>query len=204
VATGSGKYRSIHFAHHAKIGTIDDPEYSYFEPLTFWFIIKALIGLKVFDVFSARKAFSKRETGQNYFNAWTICGVLLHATLLLGALIMGNWGLVLAWLVGVACVFPLFGALRTLLEHRHPDASSVIDYKKTDHGQYSRIFGSGLFASVFGGAGFNRHLIHHWVPSLSCTRFSEMEAFIKDTPVKNFYVTRETTYFRTFRELYGK
>ena len=33
------------------------------------------------------------------------------------------------------------------------------------------------FSRYFGGAGFNRHLLHHLDPSISYTRFDEFERF---------------------------
>ena len=35
--------------------------------------------------------------------------------------------------------------------------------------------GDGPLASTLGGAGFNRHLLHHWEPKISYTRFRELE-----------------------------
>jgi len=32
-----------------------------------------------------------------------------------------------------------------------------------------RLFGDDFFSCTFGGAGFNRHLLHHWEPQISYT-----------------------------------
>ena len=45
-------------------------------------------------------------------------------------------------------MFPFFGALRQLLEHRDEEASVDVNYCVTDHGAATRIFGDGLFAGL--------------------------------------------------------
>lgn len=197
-----GRYRTVHFAHHANLGNTDDTERSYFEPLTLWFVIKSLTGLKVLEVLSVRGRKTKEKTGQSYLNLWTIGGVFVHGAILAGSLTFGLWEIAAAWALGIGVVFPFLGALRQLLEHRRPDASRSVNYTEVPHGAYTRVFGSGLCASILGGAGFNRHLIHHWDPTLSCTRFSEMEKFIEDTQIGYLYDRRKSSYLQTFKELF--
>ncbi len=109
--------------------------------------------------------------------------------------------LAVAWLFGVGAVFPFFAGLRQLLEHRAVDAGRDLGYYATAREPYSRVFLPSWFSRTFGGAGFNRHLIHHWDPQLSYTRFSEMERFLKESQLGDFYRSRETTYLRAFRVL---
>jgi fatty acid desaturase len=112
--------------------------------------------------------------------------------------LLGLWAAAAAWLLGVAVMFPFFGALRQLLEHRDDKAAASVDYRLTDHGAVTRMFGDGPFASTFGGAGFNRHLLHHWEPTVSYTRLKDLEAFLADTDLKDALAQRTTSYGRTF------
>jgi fatty acid desaturase len=107
-----------------------------------------------------------------------------------------------AWVLGTVMFFPLFGALRQLLEHRDPSADPCVDYNEHDHGAYTRVFGPGIFASVFGAAGFNRHLLHHWEPQVSYTNLHEMEAYLLKTELASVIEQRRSTYLKTFLSLF--
>ena len=98
--------------------------------------------------------------------------------------------------------FPFFGALRQLLEHRHPDAEASIDYSVTPHGEYTRIFGNSGFDCIFGAAGFNRHLLHHWEPQLSYTCLADMEAYLQRTELAPLLAQHKTTYIKAFIALF--
>src|SRR5262249_27645791 len=113
------------------------------------------------------------------------------------AITAGVW-ISLAWFFGMVALFPLFSSLRQLLEHRDIAASRDLDYGKVPHGAVSRLFGSGLIASTFGGAGFNRHLLHHWDPLIPCTRLIEVERFLLDTSAAGLIRQATTSYWRTF------
>ena len=82
-------------------------------------------------------------------------------------------------MIGVGVFLPFFGALRQILEHRAPEADGGVDYARTPHGAYTRIFHGGLFAKTFGGAGFDRHLLHHWEPQVSYTRLADLETYLR-------------------------
>jgi hypothetical protein len=88
-----------------------------------------------------------------------------------------------------------------LLEHRAEDARADVDYRVTDHGAVSRMFGDSLVARTFGGAGFNRHLLHHWEPTVSYTRLAELERFLLDTDAAAVVQARRTTYGETLVRL---
>jgi hypothetical protein len=100
-------------------------------------------------------------------------------------------------------VFPLLATLRQALEHRDDKARSDIDYAKTDQGAYTRLFGDGWFARTFGGAGFNRHLLHHWEPHVSYTRLADLERFLASTPIAAVMEMRRTSYGEAFRRLFS-
>lgn len=99
--------------------------------------------------------------------------------------------------------FPFFIGLRQLLEHRDEFAKGDVDYHRTPHGAVNRMFGSGPLASTFGGAGFNRHILHHWEPQLSYTRLKELEAYLMDTDFADILRSRRTTYVSIFVRLFN-
>src|SRR5262249_20253088 len=161
----------------------------------------ALTGIQVLRVLSGREALLQapgdrpaRRPGQ----LLKIVGGLMHATIVLGAAWFGFWSLAIGWTVGFLVVFPFFGAVRQVLEHRDEKADSSVDYAQTPHGPINRLFGDGPLASTLGGAGFNRHLIHHWEPQISYTRLREVERFLLETSAAEDLRRRQTTYWRTF------
>jgi fatty acid desaturase len=208
-------YRVVHWQHHRKIGTVEDSEFTYFFPLNLSFLVRGILGIRAIEVFLARKkmmqggraaeaAESERaKSGQRSSLAVRVflTGIALHALIVAGLLLV-SWVAAASWVLGVAMVFPLFGALRQLLEHRSPVADPDIDYTGTDHGAYTRIFGDGPLASTFGGAGFNRHLLHHWEPQVSYTRLPDLELFLMRTELQPVLAARRTSYVRTFRGLF--
>jgi len=64
------------------------------------------------------------------------------------------------------------------------------------------MFGRGPFSSIFGGAGFNRHLLHHWEPSVSYTNLPALEAYLLDTEAAPLIEMRRSSYFKTFARLF--
>jgi fatty acid desaturase len=133
-----------------------------------------------------------------------ILGAAVHC-LILGGLWLSGWSAAaLAWILGVGGVMPLLNTIRQVLEHRTMDARAEIDYARTNQGACARIFGTGLFASTFGSAGANRHLLHHWEPEISYTRLAELERFLADTPMHVVMEKRRTTYYAAFRSLLSR
>src|SRR5580704_17386424 len=199
-------YRKVHFQHHRALGTTDDSEHSYFFPLNLVFVAKGLFGLRALEVVLARRGVLRRaepDAAGPRLHKQLVIGALVHGTIVLACLAAGYWASALAWAAGVALVFPFFGALRQLLEHRAEDARADADYRKVDHGAVSRMFGDGLIAQTMGGAGFNRHLLHHWEPGVSYTRLPDLERFLADTPLAAVMARRTTTYGRIFRRLFA-
>ncbi|KAF1684807.1 fatty acid desaturase [Pseudoxanthomonas broegbernensis] len=204
-------YRKIHFQHHRSLGKTDDSERTYFSPLNPAFIMKGISGLLVLAVFTTRRSIvdtkvqarEKQSAGGLSIRACVIAaGVAIHATIVSTMLYLGLWGVAIGWVMGVGAFFPFFGAMRQLLEHRSDLASSAIDYTSTDHGPHTRMFSDNWFDRTFGGAGFNRHLLHHWLPMISYTRLGDLENFLLGTSLKSIIESRRTTYFRAFRKLF--
>ena len=196
-----GQYRSIHFDHHRLLGTPDDPEHSYFEPLTPGSLLRSLMGVTL-----VRAAFRRIQGGAGQSGASdyrvVLAAALLHGTLVLAALTSGFFPLAAAWIGGVLVVFPFLSTVRQTLEHRGEGARVDVDYASVPHGETNRIFGDGIMSAMLGGAGFNRHLLHHWDPQLSYTRLRDLEAFLLETELAASVEDSRTTYGRAFSSLF--
>jgi fatty acid desaturase len=208
-------YRQIHFPHHRLLGTPDDTEHTYFFPLNLIFVAKSLLGIRALEVIRSRNKFAdegaqekradavKRPEGPR-IHAQLLFGFFFHLSVIAVMFWFGLWAAGLAWGAGVAAFFPFFGALRQLLEHRPFEASAGAENSAIARGPTSRIFGDGVLASTFGGAGFNRHLLHHWEPTVSYTRLHDLERFLRDTDLRTIIEQRSASYGRTFWVLFGR
>lgn len=204
-------YRENHWKHHQRLGYVNDTEHSYFNGLTLPFFIKMLTGLHALDVLKGRNKKSddkkdndKEEKKQQSDNKYIflIGGMALHALFLGVLLYHGLYFTILVWLGAVGVFFPFFATMRQLLEHRDADANNNVDYSEIDHGVVNRLFKNSLFACFFGAAGFSRHMLHHWEPSVSYTRLNELERFCRNTEeLEDVIINAETTYTQTFFKL---
>ena len=196
-------YRAVHFEHHRKLGTTMDSEPTYFDPLNMRFFARALLGIKAIEVLTNREALRPHLPGMESVSrarVWRqrLLAAAIHGTVIGGALLTRQWALALAWAIGTVNVLPLFVALRALLEHRSEGADPHADYSTQAHGEVHRLFGDGPVASTLGGAGFNRHLLHHWEPQISYTRLPELERYLDDTAAAEQLDRRRGTYWQTF------
>lgn len=201
-------YRVMHAAHHRYLGTVQDTEKSYFDAITPMLIIDLVTGLKVLKVLLLRKKNMIRHEGQEIGGHLVrrsqmvfAASMLLHAIMAGCLALAGYWQAGAAWLLGVGVGYPLLSVLRQITEHRRLDADGSVDYNVTDHGEMHRMFGDSLLSRLLGPAGFNRHLIHHWDPQVSYTRFAEVETFLMDTDMRDYLQASQTTYSRTFLSL---
>ena len=201
-------YRAAHFDHHRHLGTPRDTEYTYFDSLSLPFLLKSLTGVKLLEVVRKRQDIAQpaepdapASTAHRYLGPWLWLGAACHVAVLAIALVLGHWLVALSWTAGMALIFPFFAALRQVLEHRNEHASPDVDYQLEPHGAVNRLFGDGLLARTLGGAGFNRHLLHHWDPQVSYTRLPELERFLLETDMAELLRSRSTSYVETFRQL---
>ncbi len=199
------KYRKIHWLHHVHLGKTSDSEHSYFNELNILFIIKCITGIHTLSVILSRiKTGGNRPAVKKTSIAYPLYLLLFHALLLFVLFTSGGWPLILIWLSALAIVFPLLATLRQLMEHRDLNALGKIDYRITDHGKVSRLFGEGVIDSSFGAAGFNRHLLHHWDPAVSYTRLPEVENFLLQCPETAIIVKEsKSSYLKTFVALFN-
>jgi fatty acid desaturase len=199
-------YRKIHWDHHLYLGTTNDTETSYFNAPTPGFILQTLTGIHALKIILSRKQkidttpvnpeVKKKQT------TMLIIGMLLNAVIVLIALYFNFWLLLFAWVAGIGVAFPFFGSIRQLIEHRSEQAEKNINYFEKDHGKLSRYFKNGVLSYFIGGAGFNKHMIHHWDPQVSYTCFQELERYLLNTPgCSDILKQSETTYIKTFLKL---
>ena len=197
-------YRKIHWKHHTNHGNINDTEHSYFDAPNLRFILEILTGIRVLKTVLSRKTSLKtmsensktrKSTGDQLMILTTIT---LHLGFTIVMYFLGFWLVSLAWIIGVGVFFPFFGALRQILEHRKPDAQIMTDYSTSPHGKFTRLFGNDIFSKFFGGAGFNKHLIHHWDPGISYTNFPMVEKFLYDTQLAEHLSMAKSNYVKTF------
>jgi fatty acid desaturase len=194
----AARYRMTHLVHHRNHGAINDAERSYFNALTPRFVLEMLTGAHALRVFLARA--DAGPGGPRTSSLWPLArGVLAHLVLLSAMIASGAWRSAVAWVLGVGVFLPFFSTLRQLLEHRSPEANPAVDYAKRPHGAYTRIFRGGMLAHSFGGAGFDRHLLHHWEPQVSYTRLPDLEAYLRATSASEIIDRRTTTYLAALR-----
>ncbi len=204
-------YRSVHFVHHRLIGTKNDTEKSYFEALSTTFLLESIFGIRLIRVMlnrnhQIRENYGAEEgvdiVGKNNFIF--VSAALLHFLWLVSLFYSGYWAVALAWAIGMLVVFPFLAMFRQILEHRTPDASTKVDYTQVDQGASHRMFGDSFFASTFGAAGFNRHLLHHWDPQIPYTRLGDVEYYLQNTVLHEALEKSRTTYLQTFLMLFSK
>ncbi|MEE2679502.1 MAG: fatty acid desaturase [Myxococcota bacterium] len=192
-------WRRVHLEHHRALGATDDSESSYFEAPTAGFILKTLTGLYALEVMlkRRRRLQSLRKTESSFLPL--LYASSLHGLLVLAFLLAGAWPVALAWVLGVGSCFPFFSAVRQMLEHRRLDADPSVDYDREPHGALTRMFGDDLFSRTLGGAGLNRHLLHHWEPQASYTVLPDLESFLLKTEVAPVIESRRSDYLALFR-----
>jgi fatty acid desaturase len=201
------RYRAVHWRHHLHLGNPDDTEVSYHHAPTPRFLLESVTGLHVLRVLRTRRRMigqplARASSAANEAGAWPLLrAALMHGSVLLLALLAGLWSTALTWCIAVAMVYPFLSTLRQLLEHRAADAPLGADFTQTVHGPINRLFGNDVLSRWFGAAGFNRHLLHHWHPATSYTRFDDLEAFLAQTPLRSEMAAARVTYWMIWRSL---
>jgi fatty acid desaturase len=206
VGEGIKSYRKVHLDHHRYLGTTNDTERSYFEAIDRRFILESATGIRLVRIMldRARHTEAEGERRLGFLKPTLIAAAAINGAIVVGGLLSGRWPLSVAWTLGMLAFLPLFNSTRQVLEHRSFDADASVNYAEVDHGVVNRLFGSGPLASTLGGAGFNRHLLHHWDPGLSCTRLHDLERFLHGTAAGPALVRRRSTYLGTLRRLISR
>lgn len=192
VGTDIASYRATHWEHHRSLGGPGDTEISYRNRLTLGFTAAMLTGVHALRVFLSRKPGGEKREGRNLRPL--LRGVAGHVLILAGLVAAGWWPAALAWTAGMGIAFPFFATMRQLLEHR-PAAGDGTGTAVT------RLFGDDPFSCIFGGAGFNRHMLHHLEPQVSYTRLADLETYLMGTSAREELNARRGTYWGAFAAL---
>jgi fatty acid desaturase len=200
VGTCIAAYRKTHAEHHRSLGGAADTETSYAHPLTLGFLAQMVTGIHAARVFLGRAPTEPGLTAGRPSRWPLLRGAAVHILLLALLVAAGAWWAALAWTIGMGVFFPLFATLRQLLEHR---PSRGLATEGDGAGAVTRLFDDGLLARSFGGAGFNRHLLHHLEPQVSYTRLAELETYLMGTSARAALDSRRSTYGGAFRALWA-
>ncbi len=192
VGTDIVSYRATHWEHHRSLGGPDDTEVSYRNRLSVGFVAAMLTGIHALRVFTARKQAPAKDSTRTIRPL--ALGAAAHLLILAGLVAVGCWPAALAWIGGMAIFFPFFGTMRQLLEHRPATGEG-------GNAAVTRLFGDDPFSRLFGGAGFNRHMLHHLEPQVSCTRLSDLEDYLMTTSARAELDARRSTYWSAFTAL---
>ena len=202
----SKSYRKSHWQHHLHLGDPQDTEISYHNCMSPWFLAKALTGIYLIELMAryafgsgpkpkSRTAFGRPGSAARFGQILAVARAgVTHSLLVAVPLYFHDYSTPLTWLLGAALVFPFLATVRQLLEHRAEEAHCAINYREVAHGPVNRMFGKNLFSRFYGAAGFNRHLLHHWDPTVSYTCFDEMENFFRGTRLQAHIEKSRTTY----------
>ena len=209
VGTDIGDYRQIHWDHHRRLGETGDTERSYFSALNARFVLEALLLVSALRVILLRRGKLAAKSGvaapsRGRGMRMLLAGLLLHGGIVALAIWQRQFELAATWVIGNLMVYPLFGALRQLLEHRDAGASSTVDYAAVPHGKMTRSFRPGLVGRFFGGAGFRLHDIHHFDPELSYTCLAAVDAFLAGCPAACAVRGERKSYLRVALELWRR
>jgi fatty acid desaturase len=209
-------YRRSHWQHHLHLGDPQDTEISYHNCLSPWFLARALTGIYLLELVSryifrrgthsslqrAPRSTPRGSTANRVAPALRTMAV--HSIFIGVAVAFHAYASALVWMIAIVFVFPFFASIRQILEHRAADAACSMDFGQVPQGPVNRTFGTDLFSRYFGAAGFNRHLLHHWDPTVSYTRFDEMQIFFNGTHLHGWLERAQSSYAATFAALLRK
>lgn len=202
------QYRTSHWMHHKHLGTIADTEISYYKPITINSLFEGISGiylyksfLRYFSRFNEKKVKDSLPRVNNFL---LNLGIMLFFQFFLVIILYSCLSKYVAfsYILAFFLIEPFFSGLRQTLEHRSFDAKNNIDYKSNNHGPINRLFNHNIFSIYFGSAGFNSHLIHHFDPFISYTRFRDIELYLLNSDYEYFIRNNKTSYFSAFRKLF--
>lgn len=192
------EYRVKHWEHHKYLGTINDAENSYFNSLSFNNLLKYLTGYWALIVLLN---LNNKKKIINYYTK--IIFLIVHGAILSNIIFIENYKLFIFYTLSFFILYPFFGTIRQILEHRNYTANNSTNYFAVDHGENTKIFKDNFFSRYFGAAGFNKHLLHHINPNISYTKFDDFEkALVLNSKYKNIIQENKTTYSKAFKDLF--
>ncbi len=195
----TARYRSSHWEHHLHLGDHDDTEFSYRNCMQPSFLLQLVTGIYFISLLRAYQGNAPKNAAPK--NATIVVALArtlaFHLLIIGGCFTFGSRSAAIMWLTATFVFFPFFATIRQILEHRIEEAACDRDFTTEEHGPVNRLFGTDLLSRYFGAAGFNRHLLHHWDPLISYTRFDDMERFLLGTEIGSRMNAARSTYGKT-------
>lgn len=204
VGTEVKTYRKIHNKHHQDLGSSSDPENSYAEEFDFTWILTAFSGLKVLRTLKKRENLESSRMQM----ITMLVSVFIHLGFMITMAKLQFINVTIFWFLSFFVVMPGIAALRNVLEHRFEMPSEANAQLWGTLSQQmrvtTRLFTKRRISRLFGSVGFERHLLHHWDPSIPAVNLSEVHQFILTTELKEMLENLPTTYYEAFRKLLRK
>jgi len=203
-------YRKSHWSHHLHLGDPEDTEISYHNRPTLGLLLQSVTGIYSLRVLlryasgpPSKNVETPKRSSNNQSKALVafLRAATLHGAIVIGTAWAGWYAAALCWVVAQLTINQTLAMIRQMLEHRSADALDGVDYRQVSHGPINRMFGVDFLSRKFGSAGFNRHLLHHWDPTISYTCFDEMERFFLKTDLADEIESSRTTYLQALRSL---
>jgi fatty acid desaturase len=205
-------YRMSHWQHHLHLGETNDTETSYRQALTlknflaslsgYYLVNTALRYIRIFRGMDKPGKNLKPKSAEKSFLFAILYALSVQFLIIALLRQLVSSEAACAWAFSFFVLGPSLSNLRQTLEHRSLNTKKEVEHKKINPGAVNRMFGNDFFSRNFGGAGFNRHLLHHWDPTISYSCFDQMEAFLMNTQVQMEIQHQRSSYWKTFKELF--
>jgi len=203
LGTEVGSYRKIHTLHHRNLGNPSDPENSYENEFDFTWLLTVFSGLHTLKTLKRR---DDRSNSRSQLLT-SICTVIIHGSIIFYGLHSGEYLFISAWIASWFLLMPALTATRNLIEHRFSDSAMHFEIQKSLKGfsnSTTRIFTLDRKSRMLGSVGFDRHLIHHWDPSISAKDLEQVHRFLLTTELASMLKDMPTTYFAAAKSLWKK
>ena len=198
-------YRRMHWDHHLKHGQTDDPENSYFKPLTTKNLFLAMSGIYAFSKAMGLLSKSKKDSSDSRQETKKLIPILffgIYQTMVLFIFFnfQAYWQYLVIWFFPFFLGFPFLAFVRQVCEHRKPEVGRE-DFTKAEHGPYTRIFKKSIAAYFLGAAGFRLHWYHHYNPYISYTRLNDFSEEVENTNPDLIVKIEKSSYFKVLSQL---
>ncbi len=201
LASEVSTYRKVHTLHHRQIGKEDDPENSYVNEFDFSWIATAVSGVYTIKTIVKRRSrvSSRRQS------LLMLATIVLHSFTVVVSVSNGHLLFALTWILSWFVFLPVMAATRNLLEHRYTESEMHFEIQESIVGfsnVTTRLFTRNLLSKVVGPIGFDRHVIHHWDPSIAAKDLDKVHQFLLSTELRPMLEDLPTTYFDAARHIW--
>jgi fatty acid desaturase len=194
-------YRKIHTLHHRQIGTSSDPENSYENEFDFSWVATVLSGFYTFKTMFKRSKVTQPKSQVSIL----FLSLAIHSLVLIFSALNGFWLFFTTWGISWFLLMPALAATRNLLEHRYTESDmhlelqdSLVGFKNVT----TRLFTQSVLSKIFGPIGFDRHVLHHWDPSIPAKDLKKVHDFLATTELKPMLDILPSTYYQAARTLW--